>query len=151
MVLLQSRTESGLLLVTLLRAGMDRFLPSASGSSAAGLKPCCEPTCKFKSQLLTSVQQCPCGGCMHEFCGRGQNNICSIQKAQHRTQQSHQSATTAEHRCLTKTSFSNTPFAVQQVQFGRSRGGGLSLPKKNGTFNHLQRCGDRFFGVFVTC
>ena len=37
------------------------------------------------------------------------------------------------------------------VQFGRSRGGRLSLPKKNETFNHLQRCGDHFFGVFVTC
>ena len=39
----------------LLRAGMERFLPSASGSSAAGLKPCGEPTCKFKSQLVTTV------------------------------------------------------------------------------------------------
>ena len=37
---LQSCTESGLLLLTLLRAGMERFLPSASGSSAAGLKFC---------------------------------------------------------------------------------------------------------------
>ena len=37
---LQSCTESGLLLLTLLRAGIERFLPSASGSSAAGLKPC---------------------------------------------------------------------------------------------------------------
>ena len=36
------------------------------------------------------------------------------------------------------------------VQFGRSRGGRLSLPKKNEAFNHLQRC-DHFFGVFVTC
>ena len=62
---LQSCTESGLLLLTLLRAGMERFLPSASGSSAAGLKPCGEPTCKFKSQLVTSVHQCPCGRSMH--------------------------------------------------------------------------------------
>ena len=68
---LQSCTESGLLLLTLLRAGMERFLPSASGSSAAGLKPCGEPTCKFKSQLVTSVHQCPCGRSMHGFCGRG--------------------------------------------------------------------------------
>ena len=70
---LQSCTESGLLLLTLLRAGMERFLPSASGSSAAGLKPCSEPTCKFKSQLLivTSVHQCPCERSMHGFCGRG--------------------------------------------------------------------------------
>ena len=37
---LQICTESGLLLVTLLRAGLERFLPSASGSSAAGLKFC---------------------------------------------------------------------------------------------------------------
>ena len=87
---LQSCTESGLLLLKLLRAGMERFLPSASGSSAAGLKPCGEPTCKFKSQLVTSVHQCPCGRSMHGFCGRGQNNICSTQKPQHRTQQSHQ-------------------------------------------------------------
>ena len=34
---LQSCTESGLLLLTLLRAGMETFLPSARGSSAAGL------------------------------------------------------------------------------------------------------------------
>ena len=68
---LQSCTESGLLLLTLLRASMKRFLPSASGSSAAGLKPCGEPTCKFKSQLVASVHQCPCGRSMHGFCGRG--------------------------------------------------------------------------------
>ena len=69
---LQSCTESGLLLLTLLRAGMERFLPSASGSSAAVLKPCSEPTtCKFKSQVVTSVHQCPCGRSMHGFCGRG--------------------------------------------------------------------------------
>ena len=68
---LQSCTESSLLLLTLLRAGMERFLPSASGSSAAGLKPCGEPKCKFKSQLVTSVHQCPFGRSMHEFCGRG--------------------------------------------------------------------------------
>ena len=70
MVHLQSCTESGLLL-TLLRAGMERFLPSASGSSAAGLKPCGEPTCKFKSHFVTSVQECPCRRSMHGFCGRG--------------------------------------------------------------------------------
>ena len=87
---LQSCTESGLLLLTLLRTGMERSLPSASGSSTAGLKPCREPTCKFKSQLVTSVHQCPCGRSMHGFCGRGRNNICSTQKPQHRTQQSHQ-------------------------------------------------------------
>ena len=63
---LQSCKESGLLLLTLLRAGTERFVPSASGSSAAGLKPCGEPTCKFKSQLVTSVHQCPCGRPMHD-------------------------------------------------------------------------------------
>ena len=69
---LQSCTESGLLLLTLLRAGMERFLPSASGSSAAGLKPCGEPKCKFKSQLVTSVHHwCRCGRSMHGFCVRG--------------------------------------------------------------------------------
>ena len=87
---LQSCTESGLMLLTLLRAGMERFFPSASGSSAAGLKPCGEPTCKFKSQLVTSIHQYPCWRSMHGFCGRGPNNICSTQKPQHRTQQSHQ-------------------------------------------------------------
>ena len=48
---LQSCTESGLLLLKLLRAGMERFLPSASGSSAAGLKPCGEPTCSSSLNL----------------------------------------------------------------------------------------------------
>ena len=45
---LQSCTESGLLLLTLLRAGMERFLPSASDSSAAGLKPFGEPTLQVR-------------------------------------------------------------------------------------------------------
>ena len=40
--------ESDLLLL-LLRVGMERFLPSAGGSSAAGLRPCGEPTRKIKS------------------------------------------------------------------------------------------------------
>ena len=68
---LQSCTESGVLLLTLLRAGMERFLPSVSGSSAARLETCGEPTCKLKSQLVTSVHQCRCGRSMHGFCGRG--------------------------------------------------------------------------------
>ena len=41
-------TKSGLLPL-LLRLAMERFLSSAGGSSAAGLKPCGEPTCKIKS------------------------------------------------------------------------------------------------------
>ncbi|CAB1112090.1 unnamed protein product [Ectocarpus sp. CCAP 1310/34] len=50
---------------------MERFLPSAGGSSAAGLRPCGEPTCQQKSQLVSAVHQCPCGRSMHAFCGRG--------------------------------------------------------------------------------
>ncbi|CAN0145462.1 unnamed protein product [Pylaiella littoralis] len=50
---------------------MERFLPSAGGSSAAGLKPCGEPTCQSKSTLVSGVHQCPCGRFMHAFCGRG--------------------------------------------------------------------------------
>ena len=64
-------TESGLLLLLLPRVGMERFLPSAGGSSAAGLKPCGEPTCKIRSQLVSLVHQFPCGRPMHAFCGRG--------------------------------------------------------------------------------
>ena len=47
-------TESGLLLLLLLRVGMERFLPSAGGSSAAGLKPCGEPTCCIRSRNATT-------------------------------------------------------------------------------------------------
>ncbi|CAM9854799.1 unnamed protein product [Pylaiella littoralis] len=50
---------------------MERFLPSAGGSSAAALKPCGEPTCQSKSTLVSGVHQCPCGRFMHAFCGRG--------------------------------------------------------------------------------
>ncbi|CAB1116197.1 unnamed protein product [Ectocarpus sp. CCAP 1310/34] len=50
---------------------MERFLPSAGGSSAAGLRPCGEPTCQQKSQLVSAIHQCPCGRSMHAFCGRG--------------------------------------------------------------------------------
>ena len=145
MVHLQSCTESGLLLLTLLRAGMERFLPSASGSSAAGLKPCGEPTCKFKSQLVTSVHQCPCGRSMHGFCGRG------IGKEGHGQQRE---CTDCQKRTAgDKTSFSNTtPIAVQQSYSLGGRGEvDFHYKKKNETFNHLQRCGDHFFGVFVTC
>ena len=63
--------DSGLLQPALLRVGMERFLPSAGGSSAAGLRPCGEPTCQQKSQLVSAVHQCPCGRSMHAFCGRG--------------------------------------------------------------------------------
>ena len=53
--------DSGLLQPALPRVGMERFLPSAGGSSAAGVKPCGEPTCQSKSQLMSGVHQCPCG------------------------------------------------------------------------------------------
>ena len=76
-------TERGMLR-PLLRVGVGRFLPSAGGSSAAGLKPCGEPTCKIKSQLVSLVHRCPCGRPMHAFCGRsigaeshGQQRECS--------------------------------------------------------------------------
>ena len=63
--------DSGLLQLALPRVGMERFLPSAGGSSAAGLKPRGEPTCQSKYQLVSGVYQCPCGRFMHAFCGRG--------------------------------------------------------------------------------
>ena len=143
---LQSCTESGLLLLTLLRAGMERFLPSASSSSADGLKPCGEPTCKFKSQLVTSVHQCPCGRPMHDktiFVAHKNHSI------EHNRVISNHSRTPLSYKDIVQQHHSFRSTAV--VQFGRSRGGRLSLPKKNKTFNHLQRCGDNFFGVFVTC
>ena len=49
---------------------MERFLPSADGSSAAGSRPCGEPTCRIKSHLVSLVHQCPCGGpCTHFVVG----------------------------------------------------------------------------------
>ena len=54
--LLYNNIDSGLLQPALPRVGMERFLPSAGGSSAAGLKPCGEPTCQSKSQLVSGSQ-----------------------------------------------------------------------------------------------
>ena len=42
------KSDSGLLLLTLLLAGMERFFPSTGGSSAAGSRPCGEPLCVFR-------------------------------------------------------------------------------------------------------
>ena len=156
MVHLQSCTESGLLL-TLLRAGMEIFLPSASGSFAAGLKPCGKPTCKFTFQLVTSVHQCPCGRSMHGFCGRG------IGKEGHGQQRerndtmrghdktvfvAHENHSVEHNRVISN--HSRTPLSYEDVvqrhhyfrrtavaQFGRSRGGRRSVQRRNETFNHL--------------
>ena len=147
---LQSCTESGMLLLTLLCAGMERFLPSASGSSAPGLKPSGEPTCKLSLNLshrFTSVLAGdPCMGFVV-----GDDTIFVAHKnhsIEHNRLNSNHSRTPLSYEDVDpqRHSFLNT--AV--VQFWRSRRGRLLLPKKKETFSHLQRC-DHFFGVFVTC
>ena len=82
-----------------------------------------------------------------------QNNTCSTQKPQHRTQQSHQ--LTQQNTDVIWRRRSATPLLAQYssstVWEVEGRSTFTTYQKKTETFNHLQRCGDHFFGVFVTC
>ena len=130
---------------------MERFLPSASGWPAAGLKPCGEPTCKCKSQLVTSVHQCPCGDpCMGFVVGDKTTFVAHENHSiEHNRVISNHSRTPLSYEDVVQQHHSFRSTAV--VQFGRSGEVDFFTTKKKKTFNHLQRCGDHFFGVFMTC